>query len=371
MGLGIIMNIKQEVTDYRLGNITMYKFLDTLYDENPIMSLDIDDGKIYKTINISVQHTGNINSDDIINEKLKRLSKHSRIYKFVLMHTSHVLSSDDTNITNYIINSFKKNKFKKPNPSGPSTLSISTVESMLGLSKHFYHSVVHKVCNNGDRYIFNVNCNFFDLDISGTVEELRFKMQKVASKNGYYAKVFCDDNSNLNVIITRKKSYHHGKVPKITKQHIYNILGVNQHYYSDCIIVQKDNKTIFSIGDIRDNTFDVHYSKHEIFKRLKNVFENHYIVELRGPLDVYEVSISFTPIDNTELSYIQWLDENINKIVPLSVNHYDRIEALKNKAETLEERCERYTPQLQDNEHLDVSQQLTKINNLLKNISFL
>lgn len=359
-------NIKHDVSKYKLGNINMYKFLDTLYGDNHITALHIDESKIYKTINISVHHTGKINTDEIINEKLKRLSKHSRIYKFVLMHTSHVVSSSDVNITNYIINGFKKNKFKKPNPSGPSTLSINTLESMLGLSKQFYNSVVHKVCNNGDRYIFNVNCNFFDLDIAGTIEELKVKMQKVASKHGYYAKVFCDDDSNLNVVITSKKSYYDGDIPKITKKHIYNILGVNEYHYGSCYIKQYDNETIFTLDNIISDVYGTTYTENEIYDKLIKVFGKHYkIKKISGN---YHVSISFTPLNDDEVEFVKWVEEQVNNIVPLSSEHYDRIEALKRKAETLEEMCERYTPPpLYDNTNLNVSKQLTKVNKLLQN----
>ena len=363
------MNIKQDVAKYKLGNINMYKFLDTLYGDNHITALHIDESKIYKTINISVHHTNHINTDEIINEKLKRLSKHSRIYKFVLMHTSRLVSSYDTNITNYVINGFKKNKFKKPNPSGPSTLSINTLESMLGLSKEFYTSVVHKVCNNGDRYIFNVNCNFFDLDIAGTIEYLKVKMQKIVSKHGYYAKVFCDDDANLNVIITRKKSYYDGDVPKITKRHIYNILGVNEYLYGSCYIKHSNYGTIYTIVDIISSVYDIQYTENEIFDKLVKVFGKHY--KLKKISGNYHVSISFTPLTDDEVEFVKWVEEQVTNIVPLSSDYYDRIEALKRKAETLEERCARYTPPLYDNEKLNVSKQLTTINKLLLRNSLL
>lgn len=365
----MIMNIKYDASEYKLGNINMYKFLDMLYGDNHITSLVVDDNKIYKTINISVHHTGHINTDEIINEKLKKLSKHSRIYKFVLMHTSHVVSSKDSNITNYVINGFKRNHFKKPKPSEPSTLSVNTLESMLGLSKKFYHSVVHKVCNNGDRYIFNVNCNFFDLDIAGTVEELKVKVQKVASKHGYYAKVFCDDDSNLNVVITRKKSYYNGDIPKITKKHIYNILGVNEYHYGNCYIKKYDNETIFTFDDIISDVYGTTYTGNEIYDKLNKVYGYHYKLNKCGSNGF--VSISFIPMTDDEVEFVKWVAEQVNSIVPLSSTYYDRIEALKRKTETLEERCERYTPPIWDNEKLHVSQQLTKVNKMLQNNNLL
>lgn len=364
------MNIKHDVSKYKLGNINMYKFLDTLYGDNHITALHIDESKIYKTINISVHHTKHINTDEIINEKLKKLSKHSRIYKFVLMHTSRVVSSSDANITNYVINGFKRTNLKKPKPSGPSTLSINTVESMLGLSKKYYTSVVHKVCNNGDRYIFNVSSDFFEIDIAGFIEELKVKMRKVVSKHGYYVKIFSDYDANLNIIISRKKRYYDGDTPKITKQHIYNILGVNEYLYGDCYIVRNGNETFFRLHEIKSCVYDMQYTKTEIIDKLTIVFGNYYNIENLTNIDD-SIVLSFTPRNDDYVGFITWLDEYANDIKPLSSDYYDRIEALKRKAETLEEMCERYTPPLYDNEKLNVSKQLTTINKLLRSNSLL
>lgn len=360
---------KYEFKDYKLGNISLYKLLNCLYDVDKVIELDITNGIAHKVISATVFNYVP-DSDEIIVKTLKKMSKHSRIYNFVLMevkHHPHAPHNSMRRVT-YIINAYRQAKIRKPKPSGPSTYSIGTLESMLGISKVYYNSVVHKVCNNGDRYIFNVRPEFFEIDVAGYIEELKVKMRKIVAKNGYYIKIFTDNDANLNVVINRKKAFYDGNVPKVTKQHIYNILGVNEYYYSDAIhrINYVDDVIIFGLGEIRSNCYDYSYSKDEIIQQLSIVFANYYHIESRDE-DYFMVYLVFKRHNDAESEFVKWLDTTIDEISALSIDHYDRIEALKSKAETLEDKCNRYKQPVFDNEKLNVSEQLTKINNLLKN----
>jgi hypothetical protein len=368
-----IMNM-YELDQYKLGNISLYKLVNTLYDVEKIIEIATDNGKTHKCINMTVI-TNAYDSDEIINKKLKRMSKHSRIYNFVLMEVKHhpkveTIQHHSLFKVSYFINAFRRVKLKKPNPSGPSTYSIGTLASMLGIPKVYYNSVVHKVCNNGDRYIFNVRPEFFEIDVAGYIEELKVKMRKIVAKNGYYIKIFADIDANLNVIINRKKAFYDGHVPKITKQHIYNILGVNEYLYSECYILPKDNETFFRLHEVKNNPYHLSYSENEIYDKFNMVFGNYYTIEQITTI-TDSVVLSFIPRNDDKSEFVKWLDETIDKIVPLSIDHYDRIEALKSKAETLEERCARYKPPLYDNGGLNVSQQLTIVNKLLEMPRFL
>ncbi len=357
-----------ELDQYKLGNISLYKLLNTLYDVDKIVEIATDNGMTHKGINMTVITTLMISSE-IINKKLKRMSKHSRIYNFVLMEVKHHPKVEITQYNSlfkvsYVINAFRRAKVKKPNPSGPSIYSIGTLESMIGIPKVYYNSVVHNVCNNGDRYIFNVRPEFFEIDVAGYIEELKVKMRKIVAKNGYYIKIFADNDANLNIIINRKKAFYDGHVPKITKQHIYNILGVNEYLYSECYILPKDNETFFRLHDVKNNPYHLSYSENEIYDKFNMVFGNYYTIEQITTI-TDSVVLSFIPRNDDKLEFVKWLDETIDKIVPLSIDHYDRIEALKSKAETFEDKCNRYKQPVFDNEKLNVSKQLTKINNLL------